>query len=152
MWNLIVSADETAWEGEQRMKMLRGRFGEYSGDESTAVDLANPESRKFLEQVHTVLMYEVGVSDPPGDMVRIGHLRDIQADHAGHPLRDITFRFREKGRITHSWMEENPQAGERPVGVWPHALGREGRRASAGHAPGDVGDSRSVRRGGVVRR
>jgi len=134
MWNLIVSADETAWEGEQRMKMLRGRFGEYSGDESTAVDLANPESRKFLEQVHTVLMYEVGVSDPPGDMVRIGHLRDIQADHAGHPLRDITFRFREKGRITHSWMEENAHR----LGIDRWEFGRTHWAVKDGELPQDM--------------
>lgn len=107
MWNLIMSAGDTAWENDQRLEMMRSRFGEYSGDEYAAVDLANPESRRFLEQVHTVLMYEAGTDDPPGEIVRVGHLRDIRADLNGQPLRDITFRFKEVGRITRSWVHEN---------------------------------------------
>jgi hypothetical protein len=107
MWNLIVSADETAWEGTQRMKMDRARFGEYSGHESAAVDLTDPASRDFLERVYSVLMYEVGVPDPSGAVVRIGHLRGIQSHQGGYPLPDIHFRFREKGRITQQWIRDN---------------------------------------------
>ncbi len=107
MWNLIMSAGETAWENDQRLTMSRSRFGEYCGDEFEAVDLANPASRKFLQQVHTVLMYEAGSEDPPGEIVRVGHLRDIRADRNGQPMADITFRFKEIGRTTRTWVHEN---------------------------------------------
>lgn len=98
MWNLIVSADETAWEGEGRFSIPRSRFAEFSGDEAASIDLASPESLRTLGQVHTALMYEDLVDDPHGEVVRIGELRDIQA---GQSNRDsITFRFREIGRST----------------------------------------------------
>lgn len=107
MWNFIVSADGTAWEGKQRMKMLRERFGEYSGEELSAIDLTDPDGRRSLEQVQTVLMYEVGVDDPPGEIVRIGRLRDIQAEYPARSHQNITFRFHETGRITYSWIDNN---------------------------------------------
>jgi hypothetical protein len=134
MWNLIMSSDNTAWESDQRLEMTRSRFGEHSGDEYAAVDLANPESRKFLEQIHTVLMYEKGTDDPPGEIVRVGHLRDIQADLNGHVLRDITFRFKEIGRTTRTWVHENAHR----MGVDDWELNRTHWAVKDGELPQDM--------------
>ncbi len=94
MFNLLISGDDTAWESGPRMRISADRFGEYSGDEFDAISLTNPKSLKALERVHTLLMYESGVSSPGGDVVRVGQVRDIRSKSG-----DVTFRFVESGRL-----------------------------------------------------
>lgn len=101
MFNILVSADGTAWESGHRMGMDVSRFREYSGDESGDIALDRPHSLKLLEQVKTLLMYEDGIMSPNGttppnaDLVRVGQLRDIRL--VGGRL---TFRFAEEGQFT----------------------------------------------------
>src|SRR5690242_2341664 len=88
MFNVLVSALNSAWEPGQRMRMPRDRFREYSGDEAQAISLSHPASLKVLERVTTLLMYEKEmVEGAAGDVVRVGQLRDIQDDG------NLTFRF-----------------------------------------------------------
>src|SRR5688572_11926903 len=94
MFNLLVSADSVAWESDQRMRMLRQRFLEYSGDESATISLGNPESLKVLERVQTILLYEDGVDAPNANVARFGRMKDIRVDGS-----NISFRFNEAGRI-----------------------------------------------------
>lgn len=101
MFNLLVSADSTAWESDQRMTMLASRFGEYSGDEYAGISLKDQSSLKRLEQAQTLLMYETGVGSPNADVVRIGQMRDIRVSGG-----QITFRFSETGRIPQEKVDE----------------------------------------------
>src|SRR4051812_18131913 len=94
MFNVLITADETAWESEQRMSMLAGRFLEYSGDEGASISVNDPDSLRVLERAHSILMYEAGVSGSTSDIVRVGHMRDIRVRD-----RKISFRFAESGRI-----------------------------------------------------
>ena len=66
MFNILVSADGTAWESGHRMGMDVSRFREHSGDESGDIVLDRPHSLKLLEQVETLLMYEDGTMNPDG--------------------------------------------------------------------------------------
>lgn len=101
MYSLLVSWNNMAWESEQRMRMSADRFREYSGDESQALSIQSPDTLKQLERVTTLLMYERGVDNPPGEIVRIGQVRDIRV-HQG----DLNFRFAETGRLTRSFLWE----------------------------------------------
>lgn len=94
MFNVLISADETAWESEQRMGMQAGRFLEHSGDESEGISLDNAESLKSLEHVQSLLLYEDGVNGPRSGFVRVGQMRDIRAKGG-----KVTFRFNESARI-----------------------------------------------------
>ena len=101
MFNLLISADSTAWESDQRMRMPISRFGEYSGDEYEGISTKHPMSLKRLEQVQTLLMYEKDVSGPTADVVRLGQMRDIRLSGG-----EVTFRFTETGRISAQKVEE----------------------------------------------
>jgi len=101
MFNLLVTADETAWETDQLMRLSADRFKEYSGKESGAVSLSDPASLKALEGIPSFLMYELAVSNLNRDWVRYGELRDIRV--AG---TDLCFRFTEKGRFARSVILE----------------------------------------------
>lgn len=96
MFNVLVSADETEWESGQRMSMLKSRFTEYSGDEAVGIDLSEPSSLDVLERVRTLLLYENGVGEPNGHIVRVGRMRSIQIEHSV-----VSFRFVEEGRISY---------------------------------------------------
>lgn len=111
MFNLLVTADGTAWETDQLMQMAADRFKEYSGDEAKAISLADPESLGRLEKVHALLMYESGVSGPNPDVVRLGRLQEIRV--AGY---QIVFRFEEEGRLTRSLIQEF--ASRLLMGAW----------------------------------
>lgn len=64
------------------------RFKEYSGSEADAISLQDPASLRRLEEIPTLLMYEVGVGGPNARIVRHGRLRDIV--RRGN---EITFTF-----------------------------------------------------------
>jgi hypothetical protein len=81
MFNLLVSADSSAWEGKGRFSMPVDRFKEYSGDEAASLNVANPESLKVLERVPSILMYELGTEGNTAENAYFGELRDIQ--HSG---------------------------------------------------------------------
>jgi hypothetical protein len=94
MFNVLISADETAWESDHRMAMMTERFLESSGDESEFISRERPETLKALERVQSLLLYEDGVCGPGAGFVRVGQLRDIRI--TGWKM---TFRFAEMGRI-----------------------------------------------------
>jgi hypothetical protein len=93
------------------MGMPASRFGEYSGDEYEGISTKNRASLKRLEQVQTLLMYEVGVEGPNTDVVRVGQMRDIRLSGG-----DITFRFTESGRIPRDKVDE--LAHRLQLGTW----------------------------------
>jgi hypothetical protein len=101
MFNLLVSADSTAWESDQRMGMSAERFGEHSGDECEGISTKNQASLKRLEQLQTLLMYELCVEGPDADVVRVGQIRDIRVSGG-----KISFRFTETGRIPRDKVDE----------------------------------------------
>lgn len=101
MFNVLISGDETAWESDQRMRMMSDRFLEYSGDESESISLDEPETLKALERVQALLLYENSVGSPGAEFVRVGQMRDIRTQG---PV--VTFRFAESGRIPADKFEE----------------------------------------------
>jgi TIR domain len=101
MFNLLVSADSTAWESDQRMGMPAERFGEHSGDECEGISTKDQTSLKRLEHLQTLLMYELCVDGPNADVVRIGQMRDIRVSGG-----KISFRFTETGRIPRDKVDE----------------------------------------------
>ena len=78
MFNVLISGNDAAWESEQRMQMAIDRFLECSGDEAQKIKPEDPRTLKLLERVPALLMYEVLIKDPPGEVVRVGQLRDIR--------------------------------------------------------------------------
>jgi len=102
MFNLLISADATAWETDQLMRMEVSRFKEYSdGTEAQSVSLSDPSTLKSLEGIPTLLMYEQGTEGPNGDIVRYGSLRDLRV--AG---KELIFQFSEEGRFSRSVVKE----------------------------------------------
>jgi hypothetical protein len=87
MFNLLVSGNGDWWEAPPLSTGL-DRFKEYSGAEAAAIDVARPESLRQLEEVPTLLMYEVGASGPHARVVRHGRLRNIVRRG-----RELTFSF-----------------------------------------------------------
>lgn len=61
----------------------------------------DPVTLKLLERIPALLMYEVLVEDPPGEVVRVGQLRDIRVQG-----QSVSFRFLENGRIKRSRVQE----------------------------------------------
>jgi hypothetical protein len=95
MFSLLVSANPTAWETDQLMRMEASRFLEYSdGVEAKPISLRRRETLKLLEGTPALLMYEKLVSKPYGSVVRYGRISHIQK--AGE---DVTFLFQEEGRF-----------------------------------------------------
>jgi hypothetical protein len=91
MFNVLISADGTAWESSGRMTMSSERMLEHSGTESGTISLDDPTTLGVLERVTSLLLYEEGAS---ADTVRVGQLRDIRVGRM-----QITFQFSETGRI-----------------------------------------------------
>src|SRR4051812_1133404 len=87
MFNLLVSGNGEAWE-EPPLFMGLSRFKEYSGSEADAITVAQPETLQRLEEVPTLLMYEVGAHGPNPKLVRHGKLRQIVRRGP-----DLTFEF-----------------------------------------------------------
>jgi len=103
MFNVLISADGTAWETDQLMRMDVNRFKEYSdGTEAKSVSIEKAATLRALEQVPALLMYERGTEGPNADIVRYGYLRDIKVV----PLKELVFRFNEEGRFPRSVVQE----------------------------------------------
>lgn len=102
MFNILVAADGFAWESEQIMAMDASRFKEYSGAEADSVSLGRPESLTMLEAADTLLMYEICATGPHVDVVRLGKICDIRPGK-----EQISFRFRETGRVPRSVVHEH---------------------------------------------
>lgn len=111
MFNLLVSAFDTAWESDQRMGMDASRVGEYSGDEYEGISTKDQASLKRLEQVQTLLMYEYGTDGPNAEVVRVGQMRDVRKSGG-----EITFRFIETGRVSRDKVYE--LAGRLQMNEW----------------------------------
>jgi len=101
MFNILVSANNVAWETEHRMRMEASRFGEHSGDEGAHITVEEPESLRALERVQSVLMYEAIVTEPVGEVVRVGNVFDIRVSGGW-----INFRFKEAGRLVRKSLLE----------------------------------------------
>ncbi len=87
MFNLLVSGNGEWWETPPLSTGV-DRFKEYSGAVGDEVDLARPETLRRLEEIPTLLMYEVGAGGPHARVVRHGRLRNIVRRG-----RDLNFDF-----------------------------------------------------------
>jgi hypothetical protein len=87
MFNLLVSGNGEWWEAPS-LSLDVNRFKEFSGTEADSVDIARPETLRLLEEVPTLLMYEVGADGPHKRLVRHGRLRNI-----ARRGRDLRFTF-----------------------------------------------------------
>jgi hypothetical protein len=103
IFNVLVSANDTAWETDQLMRMPADRFKEHTIDSGAphSVSLEHPATLKTLEGVPTLLLYESCVGAPNGETVRCGSIRDLRV--AGG---ELVFRFTEEGRFTRELIEE----------------------------------------------
>lgn len=102
MFSLLVSADPTAWETDQKMRMRHDRFMEYSrGSEAKAISLQRPDTLMLLNKTHAILMYERGARSVGDDPVRFGTLQDVE-DESPY----VSFRFVEMGRFSRSEFVE----------------------------------------------
>jgi hypothetical protein len=102
VFNVLVTADETAWETDQLMRMEIARFKEYSkGIESASVSLEEPDTLKFLEDTPVLLMYERGTKGINADVVRYGRVHDIRIEG-----KRLVFRFAEEGSFTRDVVNE----------------------------------------------
>jgi hypothetical protein len=101
MFNLLISADVTAWESTQSMKMPVERFKEYSGDEAAEISVKQPETLTVLEQMPALLMYESGVDGMSVDIVRYGFLQNIKVVQ-----RTIAFGLRCDAHCQRDLVEE----------------------------------------------
>lgn len=101
MYSILVHGNGLAWETEGTMVMELERFNEYSGVEGEGVSVRAPETLALLEQADALLMYETAASGPHVGVVRVGKIRDIRAGR-----RQITFRFKETGRLSRSVVEQ----------------------------------------------
>lgn len=54
------------------------RFKEYSGAEAGAISLERPDTLRTLEEIPTLLMYEVGAGGPHARLVRHGRIRNLR--------------------------------------------------------------------------
>lgn len=87
MFNLIVAAHGEAWEAPP-FSSLVGRFKEYSDPIADEIDLSQPETLRRLEEVPTLLMYELGAEGPNVASVQHGRIRNIRRTG-----RDVVFDF-----------------------------------------------------------
>lgn len=102
MFNVLITANKTAWETDQLMRMPLDRFKEHSANsEADAIDEKNPASLEQLEGIPTLLMYENCVDEPQGEIVRYGTLHNVRISGA-----DLVFRFAEDGRFSRDVIVE----------------------------------------------
>jgi hypothetical protein len=102
VFSLLVSADPTAWETDQLMRIETERFKEYSpGPEASPISIEKPESLKALEEGPALLMYERGVHDRNADVVRYGFIQNLRTVR-----KELVFRFAEAGRLDRIDIEE----------------------------------------------
>lgn len=87
MFNLLVAGHSEMWETPPYSFGL-GRFNEYSTVDAATVDLSRPETMRRLEEVPTLLMYEVGAGGPNARVVRLGRIRNI-----ARRANELTFAF-----------------------------------------------------------
>jgi len=76
MFNLLVSANSMAWEGDE-FSMSIDRFKESSGIKSEEIMLSRPETLCELEKIPTLLMYETGGRGPNAHVVRHGRIKNL---------------------------------------------------------------------------
>lgn len=102
MFNVLISAHDTAWETDQLMRIPNDRFKEYTleSGEAAGVSVERPDTLRCLEGIPTLLLYESCVGAPTGNVARYGTLREIRL--AGP---ELVFRFDEEGRFTREQVE-----------------------------------------------
>lgn len=100
MFSVLVTADTTAWETDQRMSMTASRFYK-AGDESAKIDLNDPSTLGVLEMTPALLMYEDVTIDPRAGDVRFGLVHSVRKTD-----RDLTFLFKDVGRIPRATVNE----------------------------------------------
>ncbi len=102
VFSLLVSADPTAWETDQLMRVDTERFKDYSpGPEASPISLEKPESLKVLEEEPALLMYERGVQGCNADVVRYGFVQNLKTVR-----KELVFRFAEAGKLSRIDIEE----------------------------------------------
>jgi hypothetical protein len=101
MFNVLISADGTAWESEGRLEMDAGRFLEYSHPESKGISPKDRKSLRQLGRITSLLIYENCVTKRSRSIVRIGQIHGIEVEGAM-----LTFRFAEAGRLKRPQFEK----------------------------------------------
>ncbi len=101
MFNVLISANSTAWESDGRLEFDATRFLEASETEAKEISAADPKTLKCLERITTILLYENVVTKRSRSIVRVGQMHDVQSDGT-----KITFRFAESGRIRRGQFEK----------------------------------------------
>lgn len=87
MFNLIVAAHGEAWESGPYSSLV-GRFKEYSDAIADEIDLSQPKTLRRVEEVPTLLMYELGAEGKNVGIVQHGRVSNIR--RVG---RDVVFDF-----------------------------------------------------------
>src|SRR3546814_4812987 len=77
MFNLIVAGNGTHWEAAP-LTFGVDRFKEYSDGVADGIDIGEPETLAQLEQIPTLLVYEVGARGPRARTVRYGQLANLR--------------------------------------------------------------------------
>ncbi|MBL8879210.1 MAG: TIR domain-containing protein [Phycisphaerales bacterium] len=101
MFNFLVTANGTAWETDQLMRIDASRFKESSGIEGALVTLDKPETLQRLEDIDSLLMYELCADSSHKDSVRLGRIHAIR--RSGH---ELIFQFNETGRLPRALITE----------------------------------------------
>ena len=102
LFNVLVSANDTAWETDQLMRMPVDRFKEYTTASAAMrrISIQYPASLKQLEGVPSFLLYESCVGGASGEVVRYGTLRDLRVSDG-----ELVFRFAEEGCFARAQIE-----------------------------------------------
>ena len=87
MFNLIVSGHGEAWDSVPFSSPVT-RFTEYSSTIADEIDLSQPQTLRRLEEVPTLLMYEVGARGANVEIVQHGRVRNIRRVSS-----DVVFDF-----------------------------------------------------------
>jgi len=95
MFSLIVTLQADAWERPQPFTFGISRFGEYSDAPWGEVGDGAHEQLATLNGTDALLVYERGVIEPHGELVRIGHLVDVRLEEG-----DVRFKFAEASTLT----------------------------------------------------
>src|SRR3546814_5097344 len=88
MFNLIVAGNGTHWEAAP-LTFGVDRFKEYSDGVADGIDIGEPETLAQLEQIPTLLVYEVGARGPRARTVSYGQLVNLRSEEHTSELQSL---------------------------------------------------------------
>lgn len=101
MYNFLVSEVPDAWESATPFAMSASRFLEKSGTECKGISHQEAESLKRLENTECVLVYELKLTQPQHETVRVGTMHNIAAT-----ANAVSFEFVERYRTTRDMVKK----------------------------------------------